>query len=408
MFKRMLVAGLLCTAALTVIAQADTVVKTSGQVRFRAETSGKDFDDKSKNNNFNLLRSRVGAKFVSSDGVTVFVLLQDSRVMGEETSTLADGSADRLDFREAFMKVNGLFWDSLDLKLGRMHVNYGEQRLLGAVGWDNVGRSFDGGILTRRHGSYSVDAFAFAQVDSLQRGDRGDLNVLGFNTTFVHAENHTNQLYFIWQRATPSNRLDRYTVGYYVNGKVGNLEYKSNAAYQGGQLTAASVVQDVKAYMLTLDLWYRMNEVSGQPRFSIGVAYLSGDDNSEDSDYKVFDTLYATNHKFYGFMDYFLNIPRDTGLRGLVDTYARALVHLGKVPTQLDVHVFRSAEDFSLSTDATSKDFGLEIDLTVKHKYSDTLTFVLGASVFDPGAIFKDTVGTDSSNWAYLMVTASM
>jgi hypothetical protein len=160
--------------------------------------------------------------------------------------------------------------------------------------------------------------------------------------------------------------------------------------------------------MLTFDFWYRFPGVSGKPGVSAGVDYLSGDDAPSDCKFKVFDTLYATNHKFYGFMDYFLNIPRDTSSRGLVDAYARALVHLGSVPVRADLHVFRSAQDFPLSSGGTSKDFGVELDLTLKHVYNESLTFVLGGSLFDPGEIFKDTTGSDLGNWAYLMVIANI
>ena len=34
---------------------------------------------------------------------------------------------------------------------------------------------------------------------------------------------------------------------------------------------------------------------------------------------KVFDTLFTTNHKFYGLADLFLNIPLQTDGRGLQD-----------------------------------------------------------------------------------------
>ena len=48
---------------------------------------------------------------------------------------------------QAYFSVNKLFDLPLNLKLGRMELSYGPQRLIGAVGWHNVGRSFDGGIL---------------------------------------------------------------------------------------------------------------------------------------------------------------------------------------------------------------------------------------------------------------------
>ena len=250
----------------------------------------------------------------------------------------------------------------------------------------------------------------FAQVESLLIGDQGDLHVLGFNAKFWEGGSRTNQVYVIGQVEDPTDRLNRWTFGYYVKGKVGNLEYASNGAYQTGVFTPDSVKQDVEAFMLTADLWYRFPGVAGRPGVSVGVDYLSGDNDLTDTKFKVFDTMYATNHKFYGFMDYFLNIPVNTFGRGLVDAYARAQVHLGPVPVRLDVHLFNAAEDYSLSppTGGTSKDFGTEVDLTFKYDYSEYLTFWGGASLFDPGKIFKDRRGCDVSNWAYIMAIANI
>ena len=47
-----------------------------------------------------------------------------------------------------------------------------------------------------------------------------------------------------------------------------------------------------------------------------------------DKKYNVFNTLYATNHKYYGFMDYFIDIPRHTYGLGLIDIHAKASNYL--------------------------------------------------------------------------------
>jgi len=63
--------------------------------------------------------------------------------------------------------------------------------------------------------------------------------------------------------------------------------------------------------------------MSMSPVLSAGVDYLSGDDGEDETKYKVFNTLYATNHKFYGFMDYFLNLPVHTYGKGLMDMHGK-------------------------------------------------------------------------------------
>jgi len=51
-----------------------------------------------------------------------------------------DGSADSFDLHQGFVTINNFFNFPVTLKLGRYEVIYGPQRLMGAVGWHNVGR----------------------------------------------------------------------------------------------------------------------------------------------------------------------------------------------------------------------------------------------------------------------------
>ncbi len=69
--------------------------------------------------------------------------------------------------------------------------------------------------------------------------------------------------------------------------------------------------------MFALNIKYKFDSPV-KPTIGVGIDYLSGDDGTDD-DYNVFNTLYATNHKYYGFMDYFINLPNDTYGKGLMD-----------------------------------------------------------------------------------------
>ena len=118
-------------------------LKFSGQIRQRFEMVDKDFSDTTAFNNNNYLRTRFAVTYENED-MSSFVQLQDSRVFGTETNTLTDGTADMLDVHQAYFKLNNLFGLGLSAKVGRFEAVYGPQRLIGAVGWHNVGRSFDG------------------------------------------------------------------------------------------------------------------------------------------------------------------------------------------------------------------------------------------------------------------------
>jgi len=383
---------------------SQTEWKLSGQIRHRFEASDKTFDKDQKYNNFNLLRSRLNITLIPLEDVIAFFQFQDSRVFGEELSTLTDGSADNMDLHQGYFLIRNLFNKPLDLKVGRMEVIYGPERLMGAVGWHNIGRSFDGAILKYRKENAWVDIFNLKQIEKMKDGNDGDLNVLGAYGEVELSPDQTGQAFFIWQRGVPARNLSRYTAGFYNTGKSGDFRYELEAAYQGGKLNN----MDVRAFMLAGRFGYTFAGAKIKPNVTIGVDYLSGDDDPTDKTYKVFNTLYATNHKYYGYMDYFTNIPQHTLGLGLIDALVRfSIKPFSRNMFKLDIHKFNASQRYTLADGSTSKSFGTEIDLTWKYAYNPATTLTAGASLFTPGDIFKETRGDNTSTWFYLMTTVN-
>ena len=90
----------------------------------------------------------------------------------------------------------------------------------------------------------------------------------------------------------------------------------------------------------------RVGRKVGETQVTLWYDYLSGDDDLGDDETKVFDTLFATNHKFYGYADFFLNIPAHTAGRGLRDMALKLKRTLRPgLSLGLDVHTFRLAQD---------------------------------------------------------------
>ncbi len=396
-----------------VVAGLEDKLTVKARLWHRFEASDRDFYSGTAYNNYNFLRTQLGIGIQADENISAFIQLQDSRVMGSEFSTLFDGSADFFDLHQGYLKVEKLFWEPLDLKLGRMEVNYGEQRLIGAVAWHFIGRTFDGVTFTVKGDKYALDLFNMMEIEKLNPGDYKDQFVYGAHLDLKLKENHKTQFFAFVQRRQPSRELNRITLGAHLKGSFGGFSYESDLAYQFGDITTVENIDDttaiftgesVSAYMVTLKLGYTAKDVKTSPAIFGAVDYLSGDDDPSDTDYKVFNTLYATNHKFYGFMDYFIVIPKDTYGGGLVDTWGRLKAKpLKKTPMMLDVHYFQSEKAVALVDDITSKKFGTEIDFTIRHEYTDNLNFLLGASYFKPGEIFKEKKGGDNSTWFYVM-----
>jgi hypothetical protein len=404
MYTRFFFIIALLFVSLLELAAQDKLAITA-QIRQRYEMDNKDFNNDTNFNNYNLLRTRLGFDFKPSDDVQAFIQLQDARVFGEETSTLTDGSANNLDLHQGYIRLANLFELPVDLKLGRFEASYGTQRLIGAVGWHNIGRSFDGVIFNYHGEGLTIDFFNFKEVEGQVIDDTGDKNVFGAWADVQLFKTYKTQFYAMLQKSKPSSGINRYTFGTELSMKKDNYYHTIEAAYQTGTL----LEDDVAAFMAAATVGFVFNQLALAPDVSVGVDYLSGDDDLTDGKYKSFDTMYATNHKFYGFMDYFTNLPVHTANLGLMDIHAGVAVKLAdKFNGQLDFHMFQSAEQ-GLDADGNKvSDFGNEIDLTLKHAYNSNVAFVAGASVFTPGKLFEVSKGKDASSWLYLMTIVSL
>ena len=386
------------------IAQAK--VDFSGQIRPRLILDDRDFNSGSGINSFTELRSRLGAEFNPINNLTGFIQIQDSRVFGTEPSTLSNTS--NIDLHQAYFLIDNLFDLPLNLKVGRMEAAYGNQRLMGAVGWSNVGRSFDGLTLQFNINDAKLDLFAFREVESGQISDSSDQNVIGSFGEFNLFGGHKLQPFVIYYSSySAAYPFNTFTFGTNFLGKIGGFNHEAEFAFQTGS-EVYDGPRSVSAFLAAYNFNYRFNS-EVKPSIGAGIDYLSGDDNQLDNDYKVFNTLFATNHKYYGFMDYFLNLPANTNGLGLIDIHG----HIGFVPAnKLSIkaiyHLFNSAEEATFANGNTSKSFGSEIDLVINYNYNANVNFQLGFGYFSPGEIFETTQGKDASTWGYLMAVVNL
>ena len=101
-----------------------------------------------------------------------------------------------------------------------------------------------------------------------------------------------------------------------------------------------SVETEIEIHRLFFAEHWRVGTIAAQ------LDYLSGDDDPTDATTNAFNTLYATNHKFYGYMDYFLFIPQQLDQAGLVDGIIRAAFQLNPTTVfRADLHRFHTAEE---------------------------------------------------------------
>jgi len=140
---------LLLIGGLAAAVYAETEVEVSGQVRVRNEIDGKSFNPDYTTKYFQVMRTRIAIDAIVDSNAHAFVQFQDSRMFGDtdqfgqlQSGTLNDGK--NVDIHQAYIQVDRIAVDGLGVKAGRFEFNLGNQRVFGAVGWHNVGRSWEG------------------------------------------------------------------------------------------------------------------------------------------------------------------------------------------------------------------------------------------------------------------------
>ena len=412
--KSLTMAILLVLAAGSLAAQG---LEFSGQLRERSEFNDKSFNESQHHDVYHELRTRLKATATVNEQVRVVAELQDARTFGEESSTFNSG-APHFDLRQGYVEVKGLADGLFGFALGRQALAYANERFLGAIDWHRYGQTFDAGVLRLTAGDVRVDAIGAAITrNPVAPTYTRDVFLAGGWAAWTPKEaRNTVQAFFLYDNPSvtvPTNAVisqNRMTTGVHAGGHFSGFDYELDAAVQMGDyaFTGASTA-NISANMVGVRLGYSFPEIA-KLRIGAGFDRLSGQD-AGSNDYTAFHTLYGTNHKYYGFMDYFLNIPVNTNSLGLQDIIAQvSLVPTEGLSLAADLHLFSTASDpaeFTGLEDKTSA-IGTEIDVTAKWSVAKAVGMTLGYSAFFGAADRAVLVGTtDGTSWAYLMTTVN-
>lgn len=369
-------------------------VTLSGQVRPRTEY--RDPSGPAGSQAWTSMRTRIAALFESAGPVSAFVQFQDVRIFGEEASTLGDFNADNLDLHQGWVEV-GTDNSRALLRVGRQEAVYGGERLVGAVNWTQQARSFDGARATiRATDRLDVDLLGFQISETAAPQRDVDATFWGAYGVWDAGQGRTLDLFTLRQYVSlDGGDTDQWTTGLRYVARTGDFDYRLEGAWQAGERDGA----DVSAFLLGARVGRSFAE--GKAGLTLWLDYLSGNDPTS-SDVGVFETLYATNHKFYGYADLFLDIPVHTAGRGLVDMALKGRLQVtDDWAANLDVHQFRVAEDDGLE----ASDLGTEIDLTLTRSLFHGLRISGGAAYVVAGDALGPVRGiSEDVTFAYLML----
>lgn len=342
----------------------------------------------------------------------------------KDTSGAPSSRFKQADLYEAYL---GYDREGFGLKFGRQRLVYGNQRLLGHLGWKDVSRTFDGLLGYYKKDKVKLDIFAVhpADIGSMETpvaGTNGgeslvmwkNRTLVGLYGTYNFNDSVSADLYYInWahnEEATVAPNRSVNTYGTRIFGKKNNIDATAEFIFQGG--TWATGV-DQKASAMALKAGYTLDQ--WKTRLGIGYESGSGDDKGDPATHKDFVFPYHTNHAHYGEFDLF-SLGNMSDLSFSIKTKPNDNLTLSAA-----YHIFKFAEKTGDWLDVVGTtvisaanpfysfdDAGKEVDLKVVHKcdHIDGLTVALNYSLFKPGDGVKQRKGTDEkASLGYLSAT---
>jgi hypothetical protein len=348
---------------------------------------------------FTSMRARASLEASLESQVRVFLQFQDVRIFGEESNTLTDYRADNFDLHQGYLELGAVPKVGGVLRVGRQEMALGEQRLVGAVDWTQQGRSFDGArYTTPAFGNVQFDLFGMKLRNETAATQEFDSDFLGAWGTLGLENLGSLELFGLFVTDSRDEGSALQTFGALWRADAGPLRLRVEGSLQGG----SSGDEDVSAYMIGVSAG---GDITDGGTLTVLYDHLSGDEVPDDGEWGVFNTLFATNHIFYGLADYFTDIPVHTGGLGLRDLGAKFSISPGtQTRLGVDLHHFRTAEEGSLST----RTLGNELDLTLTHRITRELGLTTGYSFFQARNGMEELGRlTEDAHWLYLMLNAA-
>ena len=437
------------------------------RLRWEVRENNFDFDDDINaltDDNWFLQRFRIGMMIKPAPWLKLYAQGQDAREINSDRPDIpgalgAEGD-DSFDLRQGYIEFGDPKAFPLSLKVGRQILSYGDERLIGAFDWNNIGRTFDAVKFRWEEKTWWLDAFA-ASVVVAERGsyNQSDLfngnetdreqvfSGLYFNTVafgpqsidlyalYLHENNNARYL-----PAAPGD-TDFATLGVRIKSKPGafapatpapdgktmvdgksapppvekkkavGLDYEFEGAFQTGEVRGL----DLTSFAAHVAAGYTF-DVSWLPRVALGYSYATGDGDPTDGDIETFQNLFPTNHKFYGQMDVFSwqnihDLELNLRIQPVRPVTVRVDYHAFFLATTDDVwyraNGVTAVRPLTPAARDASNYAGSEIDVLAQWVVSKNVVLEAGYSHFFAGDYLAETGAADDADFGYLQATIS-
>jgi len=355
----------------------------------------------------------------------------DAELTGRELPQIP-GQENVADINQLFGDLRLLGEDApLTLRIGRMEMLYGKERLIGKLDWMNQTRRFDGAKLLYQSPKFDIDffwtkpvAFAYDPLsnpydptiwDGLNvRPDhpRWEQQFYGTYATYRGIPDHVIDAYFIGANDDgmlnnangQRGDLSLYTIGGRFGGATGNFDYDAEVAGQWGKWAH----DDVKAWMVGSDAGYTFKDVPWTPRIGTGFDYATGDQNPRDNTHGTFNQLYPLGHAFLGYIDLVArqNIiaPNlNLSFQPLKNVTARLFWYHFWLDSNLDALYNASGQPIRRNASGSSgNDVGDEFDVTITWQVDVHSSFLIGYSYFWPSSFIETSGPSEDADLFYL------
>ncbi len=392
-------------------------------------------------NAYLLLREKIHLGYTPTEWLTLYAEARDSSSYWDRRYPHPE--SDRLDLHQGFVTLGDPKAFPLTAKIGRQELSYGDERLIGAFDWNNLGRAFDAAKLRWQEKDYWIDAFAGRVIipDNEHFNVPNDYDLFSgiYSSTRVLIPKQETQLYFLARNVghespnalgsnlpgfmTGASPRDIYTLGLRIKslpGEWGGWDYDAELVGQLGNFYTSATHRrlDHQAFAGHVAGGYTWLKQPGSPRLGLEYNYATGDSDSTDGRHETFENLFPTNHKFYGYMDF-------ASWQNLHNARLSASVKPWKKLTITgDYHAFwladthdsfyqangagRASGGYGLHPDAGSF-AGTELDVIATYTVASYLAFQGGYGHFFFGDYVRDTLnpvgGASDANWVYLQMT---
>jgi hypothetical protein len=411
------------------------VPSTPGAVDFAAKSPASE-------NNYLLLRTRVHLGYTPCDWFTVFAEGQEASSTGDKRNPNPESNGP-FDLHQGYVNLGNAKKFPLTAKVGRQELAYGDERLIGTFDWSNLGRVFDAAKVRLENSDGWIDGF----VSRIVIQDDNNLDLPNDYDFFsgLYASSRTvlpkqeTQLYFLARNVssespnaigpglppnlTGATPRDIYTLGFRFRSLPGELKGWDYGAEVAGQLgdfayTATGPRLDHEAWAAHVAGGYTFTKAWGTPRVGLEYNYASGDTDPTDNQHGTFDNLFPTNHRFYGYMDFFswqnLHNPR----------FSASIKPVKGLTLTADYHAFWLAEtsDFFYQANGQPRNtggygiypnadsfVGQEVDVIATYSWKTIAQFQAGYGHFFVGDYVEDSLaatgGASDADFVYLQLT---